>query len=140
MCEGLNSSISTKYELQDGRMIKEWFYRNDILRESRTFSYDSFGNITKLLGYDDIPYELISYDNKKGIFSGINKPDWLWWKFIEPLGSHTVNNPIETISTNHFENQTTVYEYEYNSSDYPTKIKVNGLAEIEIKYIEVNKN
>ena len=39
---------STKYELQDGKMIKE-YYAND--REYRTFSYDALGNITEVIQF-----------------------------------------------------------------------------------------
>jgi len=135
---------TAKYELQDGKMIKE-FYRDD--REHRTFSYDALGNITKVTelnfynGIED--HEIISYDNKRGVFSGVNKPNWLWWRFIDhPLWFQTVNNPskIEFIYDDSERNSTTIYEYlEYNSNDYPTKIRVNGKGEIEIKYIEAKE-
>jgi hypothetical protein len=131
---------TAKYELQDGKMIKE-YYRDD--REHRTFSYDALGNITKVTEYSIEDHdEIISYDNKRGIFSGVNKPNWLWWRFIDhPLWFQTVNNPskIEFIYDDSERNSTTIYEYlEYNSNDYPTKIRVNGKGEIEIKYIEAN--
>ena len=55
------------------------------------------------------------------------------------LSFHSVNNPskVEFIYDNTERNYTTIYEYlEYNSNNYPTKIRVNGKGEIEIKYIE----
>ena len=135
------SHPSTKYELQADYMIKE-YYGND--QEYRTFSYDALGNITEVIQF--IPNnsfnhnEQISYDNKRGVFSGVNKPNWLWWRFIDhPLWFQTVNNPskIEFIYDDSERNSTTIYEYlEYNNNDYPTKIRVNGKGEIEIKYIE----
>jgi len=124
----------TKYELQNDRMVKEYSYRDGDFQEFKTFSHDASGNITKILNHKDNHSELISYDNKKGILSGINKPNWALWGFIEPFGSHTVNNPLKREFSY---GKSTVYEYlEYNSYGYPTKIKVNGLAEVEIKYIE----
>jgi len=130
--------IMGKYELQDGRMIKEYSYNSDDFQETHTFSYDVLGNLSKITNYKDNYYELISYDNKKGVFSGVNSPKWSWCKY-EMMGAHKINNSLksEFIFDNTNRNYTTTYEYlEYNDNDYPIKIKVNGLAEIEIKYIE----
>jgi hypothetical protein len=138
-----------KYELQDDRMIKEYSptfsSTGDDFKELRTFSYDALGNITEvqeLFPASKKHEEIITYDNNRGVFSGVNKPNWLWWRFIDhPLWFQTVNNPskIEFIYDNAEKNYTTTFEYlEYNSNNYPTKIRVNGKGEIEIKYIEVN--
>ena len=77
---------------------------------------------------------IISYDTKKGIFGGVNIPKWLIWNYNGAcLAFQIVNNPVEIIS----EKYPTLIEYlEFNSNDYPTKIKVDRSYEIEIKYIE----
>ena len=133
-------SNQAKYELKDGRMIREFLYDNGTFQEFRTFSFDLSGNIIKISDQESsgTNYKLISYENKKGVFSGINKPDWLLWNFWGlHLGYHSVNNPAKIEFQSDHGNYTIVYEYLiYNSNDYPTKIKVDDLAEIEIKYIE----
>ena len=130
--------ITGKYELQNDRIIKEYSYKNGDFQEIKTFSYDALENISKITNHNENYYELISYDNKKGVFSGVNSPKWRWYKY-EMMGVHQINNSLksEFIFDDTNRNYTTTYEYlEYNDNDYPTKIKVNGLAEIEIKYIE----
>jgi hypothetical protein len=134
--DSLPSSFNyeTKYEWQDGKMVKEYVYRNNDWNETKIFSRDEKGNIIK--SFDSFEYhsEIISYGNMKGVFSGINKPDWLMWHYLDPaLSFQSVNNPLQVEHvTNHGGNYTIGYNYlEYNSNNYPTKIN-----DMEIKYID----
>ena len=70
--------ITGKYELQNDRIIKEYSYKSGDFQEFKTFSYDALGNVSKIKNHTDNYYELISYDNKKGAFSGVNSPKWSW--------------------------------------------------------------
>jgi len=126
-----------KYELQDGKIFKEYSCDPflNLYLENRTFSYDSEGNITKIL-YSGSSSDIISYGNKKGIFSGVNMPNWLMLNSVFSeldFIFHTVNNPV-TIQSDDY---SCSWEYlAYNRNDYPTKAKIHGLYEVEIKYID----
>jgi len=138
-CTSTCKPYGPKYELQNNRMIKEYIHNYESYYEYKSFLYDSIGNITKVSNTQNNNSVTISYDDKKGIFSGINNPNWLLWYYLEILGFQTENNPVKLETLNSEGNiiSTTLYEYSaFNSYNYPTKIKIDGLYEIEIKYIE----
>ncbi|KAA5531911.1 hypothetical protein [Paenimyroides baculatum] len=90
---------------------------------SRSYSYDTKGNIS-MLKYSYSQLEVsFNYDNKTGIFEKVNLPQWLkqyiCFTFINATMSFSmINNPV-----NSTRNQGSIlkysYFYQFNSNGYP---------------------
>ena len=94
-----------------------------------TFTYDAKGNIVKVV--DDNSTITASYNNDKGILSGIASPKWVLLLSDFDLYYFGENNPISV--TNVSENQGTTYTtseaysypIEHVIDGYPTRMSVN---------------
>jgi hypothetical protein len=117
--------IYTKFELQNDRLINAYvvsFERDELLA---TYSYDSKDNAIKVLskGGGEV---LISYANRKGVYSEVNMPDWfLLLDFAtDQAPFHTVNNPSQLSDSRYYSTFPISYSYEAYNNDYPVKMTV----------------
>ena len=149
-----NDNEYEKYELQNGRIIKE-FYKS-FGNEERLyyiFTYDSTGNVIKMVReHEDVIMKetTINYADKNGIFSAINMPHWVLTKgcFLEfdylYFENNAVNNPLQYKSEEFSSYPPRTYNYTaFNSNNYPVKFtvtyndeKISSKCQYEIKYIE----
>jgi len=115
-----------KFEVKNDRLIKVYELDEGEEELILTVSYDSRGNVTRIV--NDYRGEMfVNYENKRGIYSGINMPSWFLVIDFATEGDlwfHTVNNPLTIKDV--YENRTylTTYLYEDYDNDYPTKIIV----------------
>ena len=123
---------TTKYELQGDRIIKAYEIVHGEENLLGTYTYDSKGNMIGLFSEYLSCEGTITYENKNGIYSGINMPNWfLDIDAIMPdyiLSLHAVNNPLlESIITqgNGFVYTDVIsYNYETYNNNYPEKFTI----------------
>jgi len=141
-----------KYELQDGRIIKEYEkpYWSNEERLCWVYSYDSKGNVIKKVNELEHRQESNTYADKNGIFSAINIPHWILSKdcFVSYIfewfpgeNVHAVNNPLlHEYHRGEYSGSYTYNYMSYNNNNYPTKFTINtgngGDVTYEITYIE----
>ena len=133
------------HELQNDLLIND--YEKDML--VTTYSYDSKNNAIKVSDKLFKREKSITYEDKSGIYSGINMPQWFlmfdyatFWRY--PF--HVVNNPLHIEKIQDGSSSTYTYSYEsYNEKDYPTQFTVTetkaqgadtSTTYYEIKYID----
>ena len=130
---------TTKYELQGDRIIKVYEIVHGEETLLGTYTYDSKGNMIGHFSEYLSREGTVTYENKNGIYSGINMPNWfLNIDVITPeyiLLLHAVNNPLlESLITqgNGFVYTDLIsYEYESYNNNYPEKFTI---TETETKY------
>ncbi len=115
-------------ELNDkGQLIKHHSYVSSSRTRIITYEYDKAGNISKESYDDNTSYDdLYTFDNKKGVFSDINAPSWLFIQspyIFQGLGQLFMANNLLTIRS---ENATGAATYEYDTDGYPVKITFNN--------------
>ncbi|MCL2040524.1 MAG: hypothetical protein FWG84_00610 [Bacteroidales bacterium] len=134
---------SLLHELQNDLLIND--YESGML--STTYSYDSKNNAIKVSNKFERETS-ITYEDKSGIYSGINMPQWFlmfdYATFRYPF--HVVNNPLQIEKTQNGSSSIYTYNYEtYNEKNYPTQFTVtetksnsadSSTAYYEIKYID----
>ena len=127
-----------KFELQNNRLIKSYELFDDGKELISTISYDSRGNATKIVS--DMGEMYISYENKRGVFSGVNMSSWFLvinqatgWNSLK---FNNVNNPSTIKEVDENRTYLTTYHYEDYDNDYPTKIIVQE-DEISLKQSKV---
>ena len=137
------TSHSLLYELRNDIVIND--YENNELQT--TYSYDSKNNAIKVLGQWE--EKSITYEDKNGIYSGINMPHWFLmldyaalWKYQ----FHVVNNPLHIEKIQNGSSTAYTYNYEsYNEKNYPTQFTVtetkpqgadSSIVYYEVKYID----
>src|SRR5690554_1333994 len=97
--------------------------------EVTNFNYDDRGNIVKIT--DSRTTTTASYNNDKGILSGINAPKWILLLTDTELFYYIANNPVSINSVYQYEGQTSTYSQTYNYlvehviKGYPTKMTVD---------------
>jgi hypothetical protein len=124
-----------KYELQGDRATKIYEIKDDkeILRE--TFAYDSKGNPIKVLYENGNGYyseTTLTYADKKGVYSGINMPNWFLmmdWMTEGSLKCNAVNNPLLITAKAEYDGGEVIhshvsYDYELYNNDYPEKFTI----------------
>lgn len=90
---------------------------------SRSYSYNTKGNIT-MIKYSYSQFEVsFDYDTKNGIFEKVNLPQWLkqyiCFTFINPTMSFSmINNPVSS-TTNQGGILNYSYFYKFNNNGYP---------------------
>jgi len=105
-------SFKYKFELDNNnRLLKIYEVGGSNQLVTECF-YDNAGNVIK--GYECE----FQYDNKKGVYSNINMPQWFLFEelfLVDLWFSNIVNNLTQV--DNHM-----IYKNEYNSDNYPTKV------------------
>lgn len=97
--------------------------------ELTTFSYDTNGNIVKVV--DENSTTTASYNNDKGILSGINSPKWVLLLSDFDLHYFGENNPISVTTVADFNGTTYTYSEAYSYpvehiiDGYPTRMSIN---------------
>ena len=124
------------YTVADGRITE---YHNT--GEVEIYTYDASGNITQIgwSGATAGPRSTTcEYDNKKGIFSNINTPEWILW---DVLDIDQIDDPWFFVNniTKLYRNEVldVKYEYTYNSDGYPSAINITEYDEDEEEKITV---
>ena len=145
-----------KYELQGDKVIKIYDVEYDEMTLVATCDYDSKGNIIKILSeyeyqdddYDDYYHSIsevsVTYADRKGIYAGINMPNWFLMNDIiteGSLGPQAVNNPYLINQRVEYteiwggeeysgvDTYTTTYNYEEYREDFPEKFTTTWEAD-----------
>nr|WP_297308875.1 hypothetical protein [uncultured Flavobacterium sp.] len=81
------------------------------------------GNLVKL--EEEYSNETFEYDNKNGILKNVKTPQWAIYLLQEGLHTFYLNNVIKSSYENTRYNDSGISEmiYEYNTANYPVKIK-----------------
>lgn len=105
-----------------------------------TFTYDAKGNIVKVV--DESSTTTASYNNDKGVLSGITSPKWVLLLSDFDLHYFAENNPVSVTTISEYEgttytsSETYSYPVEHIIDGYPTRMSVNytenGSTESEI--------
>lgn len=103
---------------------------------NKTFSYDSKNRIIKLGWDDDNPdnREEMVYDNKNGIYSGINNQPWVLFFLSLDCWGYVVNNAIKISEYDDGETSSHNIAITYNSNDYPISVQQGEDGKIKIEY------
>jgi len=94
-----------------------------------TFTYDAKGNIVKIVNGNSTT--TASYNNDKGILSGITSPKWVFLLSDFDLHYFGENNPISVTNVSEYEgttytsSETYSYPVEHIIGGYPTRMSVN---------------
>jgi hypothetical protein len=116
-----------KFELQNDRIFKSYDSEEGAGELVMTFFYDSRGNVTKIINYHGDQL-LISYEHKRGVFSGVNMPNWFFMFFsmmqFEDFMFQMANNPSSIKEVYDKWTFLTTYHYEEYEFNYPTKMKI----------------
>lgn len=93
------------------------------------FTYDDRGNIVKIT--DNVSTVTASYNNDKGILSGINSPKWILLLTDMDLFYYAANNPVSINSVYqngeqiYTDSETYTYPSEHIIDGYPTRMSVD---------------
>lgn len=94
-----------------------------------TFTYDTKGNIVKVV--DENATTTASYNNDKGILSGVTSPKWVLLLSDFDLHYFAENNPVSVTNVSEYEGTTYTsseaysYPVEHIIAGYPTRMSVN---------------
>lgn len=97
--------------------------------EVTDYTYDERGNIVKIT--DNNTTTTVSYNNSKGVLSGINSPKWVLLLTDFDLFYFTVNNPVSINSVYQYNGNTYTdsesysYPAEHIINGYPTRMSVD---------------
>lgn len=103
---------------------------------NKTFSYDSKNRIIKL-GWDEDNAdnrEEIAYDNKNGLYSGINNQPWVLFFLRLDCWGYFVNNVTKVLEYDEGETATQNISITYNSNNYPIYIQQGEDDKLKIEY------
>jgi len=128
-----------KLEVKNGKFIKAYYNYGDVAVHTLTITYDSRGNATKF-SYINGMEIFINYENKKGIYSGINIPSWfLLLNFLidGQLIFQSVNNSSSIKAVYGGWKYITENYYEDYDNDYPIKMKIANKEYSSVKKSKV---
>lgn len=89
------------------------------------YSYNTNGSLSKMEGYENgslIGSANYTYDNKNGVFSSANVPNYFWFIFPETDKLYYLykNNATKIAYQEEYSYNINI-SYDYNTNDYPTK-------------------
>lgn len=108
--------------------------KGELLREygtgrSCTYEYDASGNIIKAeynKGTSNASTEVMTYDNKNGVFKDVNLPQW--YCVYDNFFPYNIINNLITFKENDDKEQKSIIDY--NEAGYPVKIVNDGVYNI----------